>query len=282
MARSHHLVEKMSTVAFIVPRRRFTEIDFLLISFWLAFWVLEVVLKPPVFMAWAVAGGGLMTARHLYFVVYRGESQEGDLVIAAASPALVLFTGFSGWIVTMTPVTLDSQLAALDHGIARLVRTWTTQHLQVYWLLCVVYNSLPFAAMLCASFLRGKDRWRLGYAIILGGLLVTPLYLLFPAVGPAHIGDPNAPRNCMPSMHLTWALLLWVNSKSWMKWLTGIYAALTAIATLATGEHYTLDLLMALPFVWVISMLVRNPAAAIAVTGVGNEDSSEVGSAKPI
>ena len=272
----------MSTVAITIPRRRFTEIDFLLISVWLTFWVLDVVLKPPVFMAWAVASGGLMIARHLYFVVYRGEKQEGDLVIAAAIPVLVLFTGFSSWIVTMTPVTLDSQLAALDHGIAPLVRTWTTQHLPVYWLLCLVYDSLPFAAMLCAAFLRGKDRWRLGYAIILGGLLVTPLYLLFPAVGPAHIGDPNAPRNCMPSMHLTWALLLWVNSKSWMKWLTGIYAALTAIATLATGEHYALDLLMALPFVWVISMLVRSRAAAIVIPGAGNEDPSEGGSAKPV
>jgi hypothetical protein len=30
-------------------------------------------------------------------------------------------------------------------------------------------------------------------------------------------------------------------------------------------EHYTLDLLMALPFVWVISMLVRIPVAAIVV-----------------
>jgi hypothetical protein len=88
------------------------------------------------------------------------------------------------------------------------------------------------------------------------------LYLLLPAAGPeyafSNFPDPNDiavsigwvhPRNCFPSMHLTWAILVAWNLRNprW-RWLFVSYAALMALATVACGEHYFVDILAALPF----------------------------------
>ena len=78
---------------------------------------------------------------------------------------------------------------------------------------------------------------------------------MFPAVGPFHVGDPNAPRNCVPSMHLTCALFLWTNTRGWLRWVTATFAFFTALATLATGEHYVFDLVVAVPWTWFITTL---------------------------
>jgi hypothetical protein len=62
---------------------------------------------------------------------------------------------------------------------------------------------------------------------------------------------PEGPRNAMPSLHLACALLVWWNSRTWRLWgraLAGLFLALTALATMGLGEHYFIDLVVALPF----------------------------------
>jgi hypothetical protein len=59
------------------------------------------------------------------------------------------------------------------------------------------------------------------------------------------------PRNGVPSLHFTWALLIWWNTRSLPRWgrLTATaFVLATAFDTMATGEHYLFDLLAALPF----------------------------------
>jgi hypothetical protein len=139
-----------------------------------------------------------------------------------------------------------------------------------------VYCALPLPiAIVCAGHLKSRSPWR--PLLILGsaGLLGYLLYFLFPAAGPLYaVGSafpdlphpfstlremhPHritlavpAPRNAMPSLHLAWAMLLWFNSRSFSKISRGlvlIYVVLTAMATLATGEHYLADLVVAVPF----------------------------------
>ena len=61
----------------------------------------------------------------------------------------------------------------------------------------------------------------------------------------------NSPRNCMPSLHLGGALLVWWNSRFWPRWgriLALLFALATALATMALGEHYLADLIVAFPF----------------------------------
>jgi len=92
-------------------------------------------------------------------------------------------------------------------------------------------------------------------AVLFGGCLCFVFYALFPAVGPGQfdftrqVPTPYAPDNCMPSMHVTWALLIAINARS-LRLRIGlwIYAAAMVVATLALREHYLIDLIAAVPY----------------------------------
>jgi hypothetical protein len=107
------------------------------------------------------------------------------------------------------------------------------------------------------------------------GLLGYFLYSAFPATGPAYVAGPSFPsaalslaalrhlnvrpipmnwqiaRNAMPSLHMTWALLIWFNCKPFSRWVRALalcFVFLTVFDTLGTGEHYLIDLVVAFPF----------------------------------
>lgn len=74
---------------------------------------------------------------------------------------------------------------------------------------------------------------------------------------------PPASRNGMPSMHLTGALLVFfilaaIRPKIYF-YLSIILVVTTFFATLALGEHYLLDLIVALPFAASLAVLLINP-----------------------
>jgi hypothetical protein len=96
-------------------------------------------------------------------------------------------------------------------------------------------------------------------------------YGVYPAVGPVHafpalypwkenlaaqialqplvVGAD--PRNCMPSLHLGAALLVWWNSRVWPVWgriCAGLFFLGTVFSTLSLGEHYLIDLVVAFPY----------------------------------
>lgn len=59
------------------------------------------------------------------------------------------------------------------------------------------------------------------------------------------------PRNGVPSLHFSWALLIWWNTRTLPRWarITALaFVLATAFDALATGEHYLFDLIAALPF----------------------------------
>jgi hypothetical protein len=63
------------------------------------------------------------------------------------------------------------------------------------------------------------------------------------------------PRNAMPSLHLTWVLLAWFYSRGGNRWTRAVlmvFVVFTVIATLGTGEHYTIDLIVACPFLLLV------------------------------
>ncbi len=248
-------------VQFEIRAPRFSSIDFLWLSFWIALLIPCLTMNVPVFLPWIMAGGGVLIARHFYSVVWRGEPDEGNLLISVAMPVFCLLSGFAlAWVNRMTPVLYDRQLAQWDFGVAPAIRTWALARWWAIDPINLVYRGLPLAMLLVLVVTTGLPRRRLLYAMALAGVLAVPCYLLCPAVGPAHLTDPSAPRNCMPSMHLTWTLLLWVNASGRVKWLAGGFAAFTALATLATGEHYLPDLVAALPWTWLISIAVNRLA----------------------
>jgi hypothetical protein len=120
-----------------------------------------------------------------------------------------------------------------------------------------------------------RPPWRPLAILASAGALGYLLYWVFPATGPLYVSGasfPNsphpfatlgelslqpialagrAPRNAMPSLHMAWALLLWFNCRTFSRAARGFalaYVVLTFLATLGTGEHYFIDLVVALPF----------------------------------
>jgi len=148
----------------------------------------------------------------------------------------------------------------------------------LYWLEVMVYNSVGFWFSLLYAFHAGARR---KYPVSILKLLVANpligfcLYFVFPAMGPAYAfhSFPSLPGsvaaapavlagvpNAMPSLHFGGTLLIFWCSKPW-KWLyriTGVFALLTALATLGLGEHYLIDLVAAVPYALAIVAFSSN------------------------
>jgi hypothetical protein len=255
----------VSTSTLSLPRRRFTEVDLLLISIWCCFAFVAAHVNVSPFIVYALAGGAVLIARHLYSVVFKGGPSKGDLVIAAAAPMFLILSSVGLWCARRyTVVTYDPLLARMDLGVAAAVRTWAQARGRLMQSLTVCYLGLPFAMVIAAAAARAERRVRFLYSISLGAVLAVPCYMILPAVGPAHVGDPRAVPNCMPSMHMTWSLLIFTSLRGRAKWPAGAYAAIMALATIATGEHYMPDLIAALPWTWALNRLAEGlpfPAA---------------------
>lgn len=136
------------------------------------------------------------------------------------------------------------------------------------------YILFPILALLIRD---GKARelnaWR---AMVMPYAAATLCYLWLPAIGPtaAIVGYPFntpssgwqiglTPRNAMPSLHLStaiWiAMFLAAQHRRWLK-VFGVFFVLgTAWATLALGEHYVIDLVVALPFAAALGTYLINP-----------------------
>lgn len=113
---------------------------------------------------------------------------------------------------------------------------------------------------------------------VVGMLLAYATYLLYPITGPYYAFGAKlfpsampeltqiplhsavvslAPRNGMPSMHFGWALLFWMNVglvdrgplRSVLRPIAAAFVVLTGFATIGLGEHYLIDLVVAVPFV---------------------------------
>ncbi|HUB78956.1 MAG TPA: phosphatase PAP2 family protein [Bryobacteraceae bacterium] len=101
--------------------------------------------------------------------------------------------------------------------------------------------------------------------LVVNALAGFSLYFICPAMGPKYAfpSFPNlAPAiqaapilmkgapNAIPSLHFGGALLLCWFCRPW-KWLfrlMSLFAALTALATMGMGEHYLIDLVVAVPY----------------------------------
>lgn len=217
----------MTTNALTLPRPRITPWNWALISIWAVEFVLALS-APKSFGGVAflsVTVGGVLVGRHIWSVS-RQKVDMGALELAVMMPLFGIVSNCAFSLVNrLTPVTYDSLLARWDFGISHAVRVWCLARPWAMWPVGEAYKMLLVTILLAVLTTTGRTRTRLMFSVYLGGLLCIPLYILFPAVGPVHVGDPNAPRNCMPSMHLTWALLMFIRllARIWEKRrITGI------------------------------------------------------------
>jgi len=138
----------------------------------------------------------------------------------------------------------------------------------------MAYESLPLViCWLAALERRSPEKFsaRVIPLFVTAGLAGVFLYQFLPAVGPAYIfGNkfpeslpalsgvaiqpmllPRVARNAMPSVHFACALLVWWNTAAFGRvWraLAVAYVAMIFLATMGFGEHYLVDLVVAVPF----------------------------------
>jgi hypothetical protein len=153
----------------------------------------------------------------------------------------------------------------------------------LFILASISYGLLPviMVAILCFYLWWRPVSETLGVAkaLFLNLFLAVPLYLLFPVCGPrfAFAGFPfsqpvhlipnvisiAAAPNGVPSVHTSTALLVLWFSRRWTPLFTAawIFLALTAFATLGSGQHYLFDLFSAVPYavlvVWIADHSIK-------------------------
>jgi len=195
-------------------------------------------------------------------------------------PLFLAIAGFSLAVTTAAhPMTYDFFLYAFDEQLNCQPSFLAGQLLDRSHFLqqaCILgYESLPLAMALAFALERRRpardhpSTLPAAFAVAAAGGFL--LYNLYPAVGPVHVFPTQFPyspppagsppfrllaagpeaRNAMPSVHIAMALLILWTSRAWPAVLRVFAAALLAVTVLATlglGEHYLVDLVVAVPF----------------------------------
>lgn len=184
------------------------------------------------------------------------------------------------WTGAAHPKTLDGYLLSFDYslrvplifiaGQLYALRPW----LHNASLLAYVGLAIPIAVVYGSRLVRFNDR---AFPTMLAFLITGPVgilfYNLFPACGPHALFQQNfpfhvlpidqvqqlviepvaieGPRNAIPSLHMAWVLLAWWYSRGlgWVERVVALtFLVFTIFATLGTGEHWLVDLIVAFPF----------------------------------
>jgi hypothetical protein len=166
---------------------------------------------------------------------------------------------------------IDKSLGVPAFLVARLFTEWQRS------VLFVVYQSL--SAVMIAWYgvslkIKNGEPGRLLLAYLVTFVAGASLYLIVPACGPRHafgsafpLGDPSVSPvlvrlnywpNAIPSLHLATALLFvfFAGKNRLLRCLAWMYLAGTTAATLAF-EHYTIDLIVAVPFACFATLAAR-------------------------
>jgi len=190
------------------------------------------------------------------------------------------------------PKTLDSYAFAFDGSLgfepSFVLGRFLNSRSWLFPFVKVSYEGILLAmAALYAGFMRRRDKpiWEIIEVLFASAMIGYAFFSIFPVCGPRYAFGrdfpdvivsyaalhqfvpgrvpvaPVFPRNGVPSLHLTWALLIWLNTRSLPRWARLAALALvlaTVFDTLASGEHYLFDLVVALPFtLWMQALMAR-------------------------
>jgi hypothetical protein len=184
------------------------------------------------------------------------------------------------WTSSFTPKVLDLYLFSFDASM-RVQFTFLMGQAYATWHRfgdagMFVYIGFPVVIALVFAGLLTRDKKEALSAMtafLVTGPLGVIFYSLYPALGPLYVFKnrfPWAPfaidqisrlrlepvelagfRNSMPSLHVAWVLLAWWYSRglsAWERAIAMFFVIFTVFATLGSGEHYFIDLVVAFPF----------------------------------
>lgn len=238
-----------------------------------------------------LVGGGLglsgLIALGVRAMRARGDARTEALEALGTAllvPLFILLMRPAGMITSaLHPWTLDGALFGVDAALGSptfVLGRLFAQHPWLRWLCSSVSTSISLAVggLYLLRTRRGGEvpGRQILEAFVLGGGVGFLLHHACPAAGPRYAFSglfphqlpevssfelmpvPPAPRNCMPSLHTAWVVLLWWYSRG----QTGpvragflVWMALTLVATLGLGEHYVLDLVAGVPMAVLVDAL---------------------------
>src|ERR1700682_3241526 len=214
------------------------------------------------------------------------EDADRKLLVFGSVPALlfVISEYFADnllhWTSANHPKVLDGYLFSFDSSLGiqipfimgQAFSTWPW--LRLVGILFYIGLPIPIALIYAGQLLRVREKAIPAMVAFLAtGPVGVIFYNLFPALGPAHLfgqgfpwhpltmaqsarllAEPLAiagPPNAIPSLHMAWVLLVWWYSRGlswWERAIALVFLFFTVLATLGTGEHYFVDLIVAFPF----------------------------------
>ncbi len=221
------------------------------------------------------------------------EGEKQKLLALAFAPSFLFaaFMVFAGGVLERTqlwhPKVLDLYLFSFDASLHVQLAFLVGQTYSMWpWFRAIgvalyVGLPIPMAMVYAGQLIRDrKQAYPAMVAFLITGPIGISFYNLFPALGPAHIFMQDFPwhpmttiqashllcepitvkgvQNAIPSLHMAWVLLAWWYSRGLSVWERGIalmFVTFTAFATLGTGEHYFIDLVVAYPFSVMIQSL---------------------------
>jgi hypothetical protein len=228
----------------------------------------------------AAGFAGLGSLLMLFIRAAEAQRSESETILATLRRATVvpalcavsLLAVFIG--VRLAPRTWDYTLYRFDRLLAVdtfAIGRWFLSSAVVFNTCAVAYDILPL--YICATLMVAwaKGRWRtatrMAVALGIAGFIA---YQICPAAGPLYAfpkyfpwrlpspallpagraAAPDGLRNAMPSLHLGFALICyWILAPlgRWLRLGATVYLLITALATVGFGEHYFVDLIVAVP-----------------------------------
>ncbi|MCF8151459.1 MAG: phosphatase PAP2 family protein [Burkholderiaceae bacterium] len=213
----------------------------------------------------------------------RAVAQGSDaLLLLMAGSTIPLFVLATGPLLALSPIaapyTLDALAYAFDRSLgfdpSAMLAGFVLKRAALRELALAVYSALPL--MIAIGFgmqLRRRDASPSILLVFMAIVVIGfPIYFLYPVTGPlyafgaafpdhmpASVATPMAmevtlaaPRNGMPSLHFAWVFALWLAARNFglaSRLGAGAFLCLTVLAILGLGEHYLVDLVVALPLV---------------------------------
>jgi hypothetical protein len=214
------------------------------------------------------------------------EDEQRRMALLALIPSILIaasnfFVGYSHLLTEKAhPKVLDLYLYSFDSSL-RVQFAFRLGQAFASWnwfrkFSMLFYVGLPFAIAIAYAGQVVRIREKaipIFAALFLAGPFGILFYNLFPALGPLHIFVDRFPwhplttgevrrlflepvpvpglRNAIPSLHMAWVLLaFWYSQKlsALERSLAFAFVVFTVFATMGTGEHYFVDLIVAFPF----------------------------------
>jgi len=263
--------------------------------FWFNEWF-----RPRVFMilgGYGVAAVLILTARLIWSEREQGKKSAEILGPVIALTAVLFASTWLNGSGKLWPQTLDLYAFSFDASMGANASFWMgkmfTNHPWFGVFGTSAYHFILIAMILAQIAYEKRRLPQISRTFVLEACFVAAVlgfsfYQLYPACGPLYAFpndfpfgaipahdvvrlalapislETHIPRNAMPSLHMTWALLIWWNLRSCGRVLHAlgfIFAMLTMIGTLGTGEHYLIDLVVAFPFTVMIQGISRRELA---------------------